>query len=409
VRRIAPVVLLAAAALLLSACATAPPAAPPAGTGTAPQGSGTPPAPPGDAGALPASSAAPFTTPAARFTDRALKQERAGELRLARDSWGVVAALRTDAAEPKRRVAALTAQLAAEAEKRYRAGLDRLQEGDTDAARRELLLALAADPDHAAALDALKNRLEPDAEPVTVAAGDSFESIARKHYGDADKAALVARVNDLDPAGRPAPGTVLSLPSLAPPAKPAAKRAPEAADAPGARYDTEPAAIGPEGAAAAAPAAVPETPQAPDPAEAQLARARGLFEAKKFEEAAAAAEKLAGSPTVGAKARELAGNAWFAAGDAAVKEERYADALAAYRKAEPARKDAAAAGATVVRLKKEKAEELYNAGVRLFINQDLQGAISSWEQTLALNPEHPKAPKDIEKARALQQKLKELK
>ena len=46
--------------------------------------------------------------------------------------------------------------------------------------------------------------------------------------------------------------------------------------------------------------------------------------------------------------------------------------------------------------------------MRFFINQKLDEAILSWEQTLALNPEHPKAPKDIEKARGLQQKLKEL-
>ena len=91
-----------------------------------------------------------------------------------------------------------------------------------------------------------------------------------------------------------------------------------------------------------------------------------------------------------------------------MKEERFADAVAAYRKAEPARKDVPAALAAVERRKREKAEELYNAGVRFFINQKLDEAILSWEQTLALNPEHPKAPKDIAKARGLQQKLKEL-
>ncbi len=91
-----------------------------------------------------------------------------------------------------------------------------------------------------------------------------------------------------------------------------------------------------------------------------------------------------------------------------MKAERFADAVAAYRKAEPARKDVPAALAAVERRRKEKAEEFYNDGVRFFINQKLDEAIRSWEQTLALNPEHPKAPKDIEKARGLQQKLKEL-
>jgi len=218
------------------------------------------------------------------------------------------------------------------------------------------------------------------------------------------------------------PGTVLTLPNLAlPAAKPAVKRAPGAVadtpEAPDSGYDTEPSAVGGEAPAPAEPAVPVATPppaapaepvKAPDTGEAQLAKAQELFQAKKFEEAGSAADRLAGHPVVGARARELSGNAWFAAGDAALKEERFADAIAAYRKAEPARKDAPAAVAAVERRKREKAEESYNAGVRFFINQKLDEAIRSWETTLALNPEHPKAPKDIAKARALQQKLKEL-
>jgi tetratricopeptide (TPR) repeat protein len=406
--------LVAAAALFLGACAGAPPAAPPATGARAPH--------PGDAAALPPPGAAPFGMLAARFTDRALEQERAGELRQALDSWKVVAALRTEAAEPRLRVEDLSARVKVAAERHFRDGLARLQEGNADAARRELLLALAADPDHAAALEALKNRIEPDAVAYTVAAGESFEGIARKHYGDLAKAPIVARVNSLDPAGKPAPGTVLTLPNLAPAAaKTAGKRAPEAAaDASDSGYDTEPAALGTDGPPAADPAApappaapaAPATPveaaKTPDPAEAQLARAQELFQAKKFEDAGNAADRIAGSPAVAARARELSGNAWFAAGDAALKEERFADAAAAYRKAEPTRKDVAAALGAVERRRKEKAEELYNAGVHFFINQKLDEAIRSWEQTLALNPEHAKAPKDIEKARGLQQKLKDL-
>jgi tetratricopeptide (TPR) repeat protein len=422
VKRVAAL-LVPAAALLLAACAGAPPAATPA-----PQ---PPPAPaPAEPGAgvdqtAPAPGAAPFTALAARFTARALKQEAAGDLRRALDSWKVVAGLRPDAAEPRRRVADLAARLKEIAERHFRDGGARLQEGNIEAARKEFLLTLAADPDHADALDALKNRLEPDAASYTVLAGDTFESIAKKQYGDAAKAPIVARANSLDPAGKPSPGTTLALPSLAPPAaKPAPRRTPEAVveapEPPDSGYETEPGAPGGDGAEAATPPAPAEpaapaapvapagTVKAPDPAEAQLAKAQALFQAKKFEEAGAAADKLAGSASVGARAKELAGTAWFAAGEAALKEDRFLEAAAAFRKAEPGRKDAAAALAGVERRKKEKAEEAYNAGVRFFINQKLDDAIRSWETTLALNPEHPKAPKDIEKARGLQQKLKDL-
>lgn len=410
-----------AVALLLAACAGAPPAPEPGGPGTVVPRAG-------EEDALPPPGAAPFATLATRFTARAVRQEAAGDLRRALASWKVVAALRTEAAEPKRRVADLSVRLKADADRHFRDGNAHLQKGNIDGARREFLLSLAADPDHAGALDALKNRLEPDATPYTVAAGDTFEGIAKKVYGDPAKAPLVARVNNLDPAGKPQSGTILTVPSLAPPAvKPVVKRTPEAVveapESPDSGYDIEPAALGAEGSPATAPAeptapvppaatGAPATPvepaKAPDPGEAQLAKAQELFQAKKFGDAGSAADKLTDNPAVGARARELSGNAWFAAGNAALKEERFAEAIAAYRKAEPVRKDAPAALAAVERRKKEKAEESYNAGVRFFINQKLDEAIRSWEQTLALNPEHPKAHKDIEKARGLQQKLKEL-
>lgn len=298
--------LAAALALHLAGCAGAPPAAPPA------------------------DAAAPFTRLAAGFTTRALKQEGAGDARRALDSWKVVAALRPTAAEPQRRVADLTARLKAEADRHYRDGLARLREGDTDAARRELLLALVADPDHAAALEALKNRIEPDTIPYTVAPGDTFESIAKLQLGDPARAPLVARLNNADPGGIPIPGTVLSLPVLVQPGSlPGEKRAPAAAvDANGQQntgYDVDPvdretAAVPPAATSGATPAALT------------------------------------------------------------------ADELR----------------------KREKAEQLYNDGVRFFINQRLDAAIDSWEQTLSLYPQHPQAARDIEKARGLQQKLRDI-
>ena len=342
-----------AAALLFAACAGAPPATQPGEPGALTPRAG------GDE-ALPPPGAAPFATLATRFTARAVRQEAAGDLRRALDSWKVVAALRTDATEPKRRVADLSARLTAAADQHYRDGNARLQEGNIDAARREFLLSLASDPDHANSLDALKNRFELETTPYTVVVGDTFESIAKKQYGDPAKSPLVARVNRLDPAGKPVPGTILTLPNLSlPAAKTAVKRAPEAApdtaEAPDSGYDTEPAALGGE---ASPPAEPPKPAPAPVPA-------------------VPTAPVLPAVPTAPATPVEI-----------------------------PKAPDPGAA--QVEARKREKAEELYNAGVRFFINQNLDAAILRWEQTLELYPEHPKAAKDITKARGLQQKLKEL-
>ena len=57
----------------------------------------------------------------------------------------------------------------------------------------------------------------------------------------------------------------------------------------------------------------------------------------------------------------------------------------------------------------KQAETHYRAGVAHFVNEDLEGAITEWEKTLALNPEHQKAKRDIKDARNLLEKWKQIK
>ena len=52
-----------------------------------------------------------------------------------------------------------------------------------------------------------------------------------------------------------------------------------------------------------------------------------------------------------------------------------------------------------------EAEAHYGAGMRRFLAEDLEGAIREWEKTLSLDPAHPKARRDIEKARRLKGKI----
>ncbi|GAB4229380.1 MAG: hypothetical protein OHK0028_03470 [Deltaproteobacteria bacterium] len=55
--------------------------------------------------------------------------------------------------------------------------------------------------------------------------------------------------------------------------------------------------------------------------------------------------------------------------------------------------------------KLREAEEHYTAGLRRFLAEDLEGAIREWEKTLAIDPGHPKARRDIGKARRLMRKI----
>ena len=55
--------------------------------------------------------------------------------------------------------------------------------------------------------------------------------------------------------------------------------------------------------------------------------------------------------------------------------------------------------------KLREADAHYAAGMRSFLAEDLEEAIREWEKTLSLDPAHPKALRDIEKARRLKGKI----
>jgi len=55
------------------------------------------------------------------------------------------------------------------------------------------------------------------------------------------------------------------------------------------------------------------------------------------------------------------------------------------------------------------AEVYYNTGVKYYVNDKIEQAIREWNETLALNPKHPRVSKDIENAQNLLKKLQKLK
>ena len=55
--------------------------------------------------------------------------------------------------------------------------------------------------------------------------------------------------------------------------------------------------------------------------------------------------------------------------------------------------------------KSREADAHYEAGVRDFLEEDLDGAIREWGKALSLDPGHPKARRDMEKAQRLKGKI----
>jgi tetratricopeptide (TPR) repeat protein len=332
----------------------------------------------------------PFAALAEEYESRARAAEAAGERRQALEAWRIAAALRPGNTAADGEVSRLSSSLTASADEHYHRGLALLENEFFPAARKEFLLALADDPGHAGALDTLKNRMERDTFTYRVEEGDTFESIAVKAYRDPDLAFLVARSNDLDPDSGPLPGKDLTLPLLdeetwegAPPAAPAMPSVPAA----------------PKG-----PAKTPEKSQAG----LRLAKAEGYLEAGSYQDALAAAAGIpAGAPEAEA-ASKIINAAHYGTGMSEEKKGDYLAALTAYEKVNPGYRDVKKKISITRKMVVGLAEEHYKAGVQYFVNQKLEQAVTEWEETLRLNPDHPNARKDLVKARKLIEELQKI-
>jgi len=98
----------------------------------------------------------------------------------------------------------------------------------------------------------------------------------------------------------------------------------------------------------------------------------------------------------------------YAWGKALLEEEKEAEAINVLSVLDQGYQDTAQLLAQARARLNARAEALYRKGVRLFLNEDLEKAIGAWEQTLKLNPDHPKARQDSENAMRLLDKWRDL-
>ena len=90
------------------------------------------------------------------------------------------------------------------------------------------------------------------------------------------------------------------------------------------------------------------------------------------------------------------------------EQKKYIESLGVLEKLDPTYKDVEELIENINDALEEKAEAHYRKGVKLFVNEELKKAIEEWEKTIALNPSHSKAYKDIEDAKMLLEKLEEV-
>ncbi len=316
-----------------------------------------------------------------KYRARGLEYEQKKDWPQALRSWEIVLAFLPADGAAQKKVEELRQQTTALSNQHFRNGVALFQKNSLIPARKEFLAALYYQPGHKEALQYLKEKIPGEEYTVyEVKKGETLKEIARKKYGDPQKEFVIAYFNDLPPNARPAPKTVLKLPLLD------LLKVKE-------KIDSE--------------EEYPEAPERPSTnLEELLAAAQGHLTARRYKESIAAAEKILEADPKNKEARGLISLACYHNGKDLIQTKKFPEALAALNRVDPGYKDIKE---SILYVKKQLSEAHYLQGVKFYTDQELEKAIREWETTLAYDPGHSKARRDIENARGLLQRLKDIK
>jgi tetratricopeptide (TPR) repeat protein len=323
----------------------------------------------------------PFSDFPERYRLKAREDEKRGDLPKAVKGWEVVKSFLPTDPEAGEKIAQLKEQVSAAVDEHFKRGLSYVRSHSYHLARKEFLFTLYLKPDHAEAIQYLKEKLVgEDFLTYEVKKGDTIKEVARKIYKDPQKDFLIAYFNGLKIDGPIEPPMILKMPFLdLPPVKKTSIGSPKAADPiPEITLDTKEI----------------------------LGKARTTYQEGDYQESAALAEKVLKYDPANKETHELLNASYYQWGKQLSRERKYHEALEAFNRVDPRYKDV---NFQLAYNRKQLAEAHYRKGVKFFIEEDIEGAIQEWETTLSLEPDHPKAKKDIENARNLLQKLEEIK
>lgn len=388
---------MALAALLLVACAARvePPAPAPGPLAVAA------PAPP-PAVAAPGGPSARQVL-AARHRELARGLERDGLLRRAREQWKVALTVDPDDAEACAALRDLEARIERAVAARVEAARAALARGVQLEARRQLLAALALDPGHRAAFEALQGEVrEVESLVHTVRAGETLGGLAQRYYGDRSRAEVIWETNQLEPNPRLVAGTRLRIPEIpgVPFVHPEAKR-PVAAAPP----LPAPAPV-PEPTPGTAPPAGPEEYRETNPL---LAEAREALDRNDWAEALADVERFLAAHPRHPEGLAVKKAALYRLGKAQLEGRQYGESyrtLVQLARLQPDQPDAVS---LLGEARTRAVEQHYTRGVRLYREEKLGEAITEWREVLEIEPQHGNARRNIEQAERLLRALEDKK
>ena len=303
-----------------------------------------------------------------RLQLRAREYEKSGELQGALLCWQILSILNPEDQDYSDKFNRLLYESQLLAGQHFDRGLKYFRKNKPESARQEFLTALRYNPDHAESLNYLKHQMSsPAIRLYRIKKGDSLVNIANKIYRDPNKYYLIAVFNDLDVNQQLKIGKELKLPVLA--------------------YNLTDPLVDSDG---------------------ELKKARNQFLNQEYEKVLQSTARILKIDASNTEAAELKNAALYQIAERHRKQQNYLESLETLKKLNPRYKGVQKDITEVKALLKKQAEENYRIGVSYFINDEFDKAIESWEKTLRQNPQHPKARQDIEKARNLLNKLKEV-
>jgi len=155
-------------------------------------------------------------------------------------------------------------------------------------------------------------------------------------------------------------------------------------------------------------------PAEPSPEKARLAIEKKLklagqyLDADQYDQVVPLAEEILTTDPDNSRAGALRNEAYYRWGERLFHNGDYEEALQMMERLPADYKNTAAFKERIHSKMQAQAVAFYKIGVMHFINENLEKAIEAWEKTLALNPEHPSAQKDIENAKNLLEEYKKI-
>ncbi|MEA1948424.1 MAG: LysM peptidoglycan-binding domain-containing protein [Thermodesulfobacteriota bacterium] len=389
--------------------------------------------------------------PASYYLGKALEYEKKDELQTALFYMQIAGTLNPDSTKIPEKIASLNSTIDHKAKQHFTTGVEFCKKRRFKDARKQFLTTLRYAPGHKEALNYLKNRLHPkEYLNYKVKEKDTLKDISKKFYKDPSKDFLIAYFNNLKTDKKPVPGTFLEIPVLGseftrPPidirielikaeSLLIEKRSQEALDIAEKileydhlnkkASDLKNSAYYQIGIELSGQKKYPEaikmfkkvTPEYQGVKEAiqhvinkELVKANNLLKEKQYEQVFAVAGKILEYDKSNKAAEDLINTAFCQQGKDLIIRKNYTQALNVLNSANPQYDCVKKTISDVYKAKKKQAEAHYLKGVKHFLNEELQSAIKEWEKTLALNPEHKKAKKNINNARSLLEKLEKVK